>query len=160
MCLGNPHCPKEPRHLTSPQLCVFEQPQIPTRTHTVPAAVSFRTVPCGVIPMLRIKEPDFSIILRALAWSAKFSLPSKTVRGVFKVQILIKQCKTRNPTPRSTHTHSMHGFPGPKEQTGPPYLYHRFPSRPLVLSAPLCFASLIFSFPGLRAKHREAGVSW
>ena len=120
-------------------------------TDTIPGAPSLFLASRGLIPKLRKREGSPSRQYQSLQRCQLHSLISPEVSGVLQVQTLTKQCRERNPTLRNTHTHRFQAWLlcGPWSLEWSPYLYHRFPSRPLVLSAPLCFVSWIFSFPGL-----------
>lgn len=127
--------------------------RLTSSAHIIPGAMSFFLASCGLIPMLRTRElvsPPHRM-LTALS----HSLFSPKLSGVLQVQTLIKWCRKLYPTPRNTHPDSMHAFPAHGGWASSPYLCHKFPSRLLVLSAPLCFASWIFSFPALQAKHKQ-----
>lgn len=152
-----PQCLKELKQLHSRQLCVFEHQQ---------AHKQYPHHSWSHVVFLSILWFDSNAENKGACVPASYnadslyhrlphSLFSPKLSGVLQVQTLIKWCRKLYPTPRNTHPDSMHAFPAHGGWTSSPYLCHKFPSRLLVLSAPLCFASWIFSFPALQAKHKQ-----
>ena len=160
ICLGNPWCLKELKQLNLPQLCVFRHQQAhPQYWHHSWGPITFLSIPWFDCKAEKKGGFTFTTTPITSALSAPFSDLSRSVWTSTHSDSDKAMQRTKSYSGKHTHRFQAWLLSGPWSREWSPYLYHRFPSRPLVLSAPLCFASWIFSFPGLQAKHREAGVS-